>query len=149
MSSPSEIELVLSDFERIKPCCCTVDLKADRPIYALVKIDSWPAAVHYEFRLNKSSGLFVELHVEHKKFSSLGTVLESFQRSSGEIGVHPIKYLAGVENPRQDQKRWPSLSIAVPNAASSMDAAKMMCELIEVTRSDISNALGNWSERRS
>ena len=147
MTASLEISDAVAEFKKIKPEGWTVDHKADKPIYSLVKIAEWPYVVHYEFRFNKKSGLFAELHVEHKDYSWLGKTLSSCADRVSMIDGYQLVYSPEQNSPISGQKRWPSLSIALGHYVPGTISASIMRVLIGATRPEITSAIGNWSKR--
>ena len=146
MGIPIQIQAAVSGFKSYAADNYEIDLKDNRPIYALVKIIGWPSVVHYEFRFNEIKGLFVELHIEHKDFSWLGETFSSCAMRIPDIDGHALTYSPEQANPKPNQKRWPSLSISLGPTASGATSAAVMQKLIVATRPAVTQALGHWSK---
>jgi hypothetical protein len=146
-SPPACLFAAVECFTKLALPGCVIDHKRDKPIYALVKIDGWPASVHYEFRFSARSGLFVELHMEHRDYAYLGQTLSALAAAIPSLAGNPVHYSGGYLKPASNQKRWPSLSIALGQNAERTRAADVMRHLIEATRPQVTKALGNWRHR--
>ncbi len=117
---------------------CTLDPKPDKPIYTLVKVLDWPSTVHYEFR-SQDELLFVELHIENRKFAFLGPTFEAFARGVSEINGYRLEYHE--RRVGRNRKVWPSLSVQLPEGVSGEVAASIMHRLISATKPRVSQAL--------
>jgi hypothetical protein len=140
MPAAIEMENAIAEFEKIKPVDCTIDHKADKPIYTLVKVDGWPYAVHYEFRFSQKAGLFIELHAESKKYAEIAAAIQACQVLAPHIEGYLVEYRPSRSYPHP--KKWPSLSISLGPQVSGYVAAQAMLKFIIATRATIARALG-------
>ncbi|NMG00896.1 hypothetical protein GPA27_26300 [Aromatoleum toluolicum] len=93
MSVSKEIQEAISEFLMIDPDGWGIDPQPQKNIYAQVRIDGWPSVVHYEFRYNQETGLYVELHAEHQQYSFLVLCFLCAWRKVGRLVGIPFAFL--------------------------------------------------------
>jgi hypothetical protein len=106
--------------------------------YTLIRPRTWPRLLHYEFRSNRQSELFVELHAEGAGYAALGMTFKACAERVGLIQGFPVEYHAS--RPYPNYKKWPSLSIALPVNVDGSLAASVMRDLIKETRPEVERA---------
>lgn len=144
MPIANEIKAAISEFQKAAIEGCSIDAKPRKDIYAQVRIDGWPTAVHYEFRYAQKTGLYVELHAEHKRYAFLSSTFSSCAESTPAIEAYPVRFSEGTLSPGDNQKRWPSLSISLGLNVDGRVSASVMTKFITSTRLAVSNAGGSW-----
>lgn len=109
--------------------------------YTLVRSETWPCLVHYEFRSGQHSKLFVELHAEAAGYAFLGNTFHRCAKRVGAIQGFPIEYYVSRSYP--NYKKWPSLSIALPPNVDGSVAANVMREFIAQTHQEVEKVGAN------
>ena len=131
-----QMRSVIDQFYLVLPSGCTLRPQETRPIYTLITIDGWPRDVHYEFRTRNESGeLYVEIHIENRKYLFLKDVLESVVTVLPTVQNFSLEYFE--ERLWPHRKKWPSVSITLPPYVEGNTAALVMRELIATTRATI------------
>jgi hypothetical protein len=135
-----QMRSAIDQFCLVLPSGCTLRPQETRPIYTLVTIDGWPRDVHYEFRTrNEGKELYVEIHIENRKYLFLRDVLESVVTELPTVQNFSLEYFEA--RPWPHRKKWPSASIALPPHVDGTTAAFVMQELIAATRGTLGRAL--------
>lgn len=148
MSASKEIEEAISEFRVIDPDGWRIDPQPRKNIYALVRIIGWPSVVHYEFRYNRETGIYAELHAEHQQYSFLGPVFSLCAEENRTIGGYSVCFSEGSPQLGENRKRWPSLSISLGAHVAGKVSATVMNDFIKSTRPTVTKALGHWSQHR-
>lgn len=148
MPVSKEIQEAISEFLMIDPDGWRIDPQPRKNIYAQVRIEGWPSVVHYEFRYNRETGLYVELHVEHQQYSFLGPVFSLCMEEKRTIGGYPVCFYEGSRQLGANRKKWPSLSISLGAHVGGKVSATVMNKFIKSTRPTVAKALGHWSQHR-
>jgi len=138
-----EMQAAVRAFERECPSGCSV-LPQANPLYALITIDGWPRAVHYEFR-DRADGreLYVEFHIEDPEYVGIKDTLMKTVTEIGEINGFRLSYFES--RPWPHRKKWPSASLAVPKDPDGAVAAAAMRSLIAITRERLGSAIAMHS----
>jgi hypothetical protein len=118
---------------------CFVYPAVNKSQYVLVRMNGWPYPIHYEFRDHQTDGLFVELHLEHRRYWSSGEVIEEF----GGYTLLPLgkKIIYMERRPAPHRKDSPSLSIEMGLHPCGKEAAEVMSELIDLTCDTVARRL--------
>lgn len=134
-----EMQQAVEAFRRLPSDRWSIEPQPNKPIYTLVKIITWPRAVHYEFRYSQQEGLFVELHAEERQYRYLDEVMVRCRDTVLAVRGRKIEFFHS--RPAPNRKVLPSLSIHLGHEIDGTESAQIMATFIAATREKIGRSI--------
>jgi hypothetical protein len=131
------------EFDRINPD--KYQTKFAKELYCWIIIPHWPSEdiplkdIHYEFRYSNKEGLFVECHIENERYVYAGKIFKELADTIKVVNGIQLEFFENRKYP--NLRKRPSLSIRLGHNVSGVNSAKTMIELIEKTKTQMSNHL--------